>query len=145
MSNNRFPVVAVGGVLFENRQVLLIKRANEPAKGLWAIPGGKVQAGETLNEALIREFREETALDIEAGEQIYQFEPMERDEEGKLIYHYLIIDFLVKRRSGECKAGDDAQEIRWFSRQEVDSEKSMAPATRDLLMQCDEKLWSTDD
>ena len=144
MRSNCFPIVAVGGVLFENRRVLLVKRANEPAKGLWAIPGGKVQAGETLNEALIREFREETALEIVSGKQIYQFEPMERDKEGQLIFHYLIIDFLVRRIDGECKAGDDAQEIRWFSRQEVDSEKSMAPATRDLLMLCDEKLWRTD-
>ena len=121
------PVVAVGGVLFHQGRVLLVKRGKEPAKGLWAIPGGKIEAGEKLTDAVKREFLEETGIEVEVGEVVYVFDAINLPK-----YHYVIIDYLVKMIGGDLRAGDDAEEVRWFTPDELD-QYPVAPATLKLL------------
>jgi 8-oxo-dGTP diphosphatase len=105
------PVVGVGGVVLVDNRVVLIRRANEPRKGEWSIPGGKLEVGESLAEGVRRELREETGLDVEVGELIEAFDRVFRDAEGRVRFHYVILDFLCSVRSGRPTAGGDAQEI----------------------------------
>lgn len=119
MSHNQFPKVAVGAVVFNAGKVLLVKRSNPPAKGLWAIPGGKVKEGETLQQALKREILEETHLHVEPGEIATVFDVIEKDASDNVTVHYVIIDFICRLKSGQLRAGDDAQEAGWFTEEEI--------------------------
>lgn len=135
-NDNLKPVIAVGGVLVEKGKVLLIKRAHEPAKDKWAIPGGKINFGERSCDAVKREFREETGLDVEVGKMIYVFDVISKSDE-KPSYHYVIMDFFVYLIGGKIKAGDDALEAKWFTKQELESD-DIAQETRKLLLKnCD--------
>lgn len=102
----------MGAVLVENRRVLLIRRGKEPLKGRWSLPGGTVERGETLRQALAREMREETALEVEVGALITVFDRIER-RDGRVVYHYVIVDFLCERLAGEPRAGSDAEAVAW--------------------------------
>ena len=113
------PQVAVGAVVFSENKILLVKRSNHPAKGMWAVPGGKIQAGETMQQALVREIKEETGLDIRVGEIVFVFDVIRHDEQKELSFHYVIIDFFCDLLGGELKAGDDAREVRWISREDL--------------------------
>jgi len=128
------PRVAVGAVVFRNDKVLLVKRANHPGKGLWAIPGGRVRLGEKLQEAAQREILEETGLVIRARNPIFTFDMVEKDDAGRVRYHYLIVDLIADYVSGEICAGDDALDARWISPLEM-SEYPTNISTRRLLMQ----------
>lgn len=109
------PEVAVGALVLRDNKVLLVKRNHPPAEDLWAVPGGRINVGETLQEAAVREIKEETGLDIIPGQPIYSFDAIHRDEDGKVKFHYVIIDLLAECKSGTPKAGDDASEVGWFS------------------------------
>ncbi len=113
------PRVAVGAVVFKDRQVLLVRRGQAPAQGLWAIPGGSMELGETLQEAAEREIFEETGVTIRAGEPILTFDVIERDDKGRIRYHYVIVDMIADYVAGSLKAGDDAAEARWVSAAEL--------------------------
>ncbi len=120
MANNnkagQFPQIGVGAVVFNDRgEVLLVKRRNEPAKNMWTIPGGRLKAGETLKQTAEREIFEETSIEIEVNEIIYTFELTEKDYNGTIKFHYIIIDFDARYLSGELFAGDDALEAGWIS------------------------------
>ena len=106
------PVVGVGGVVVRDGRVLLIRRGKEPLYGRWVIPGGTVERGETLEEALVREMEEETQLRVEPLEVLTVFDRIQR-EGGRVVYHYVIVDFLCRWRSGEAKAASDALEVAW--------------------------------
>ena len=107
MTNDEFPVVGVGVALVEDGRLLLVQRGHEPWKGLWAVPGGKVNHGETLREAAIREVAEETGLTVEIGDVIWVGEHI--SEHG----HIVLIDFLGSVVGGELTAGDDADRAEW--------------------------------
>lgn len=126
------PLAAVGAVVQRQGQVLLVCRGKPPAKGMWAIPGGKVKLGETLQQAAEREIMEETGIQIKAHEPIYTFEVIERDASGRVRFHYIIVDLMADYVAGEVRVGDDAADARWVSGAEF---KSMAAArhTRELL------------
>ena len=113
------PRVAVGAVVFKDKCVLLVRRGQPPAENLWAIPGGSVEIGETLQRAAEREIREETGIQIRAGKPVYTFDVIERDPNGRIRFHYVIVDLTAEYVSGELTAGDDAIEARWFSADEI--------------------------
>lgn len=112
----RAPVLGVGVLVEHDGRVLLVKRGREPAKGLWALPGGKVEFKENLKHAAQREMREETGLDVDAGEVIYVFELI--DER----FHYVIVDLRARLLGGDLKPSDDVTDARWFERDKVGSE-----------------------
>ena len=117
--NPAAPVVGVGGVLVHEGRVLLIRRGKEPLYGRWVVPGGTVELGEPLDEALVRELREETGLEVEPLELITVFDRIERDG-GRVLYHYVIVDYLCRWISGEARAASDALEVAWAAPEELD-------------------------
>lgn len=121
------PQVAVGAIVFERDRVLLVRRGNAPAEGIWAIPGGKVELGETLQEAAEREIREETGLTIRAHDPVFTFDLVERDDNGRVRFHYVIVDLSADYISGDPIPGDDALEARWISYQEMKDLKVSNP------------------
>ena len=113
------PVPAVGAVVVHDGAVLLVRRGRAPARGVWAVPGGRVELGETLAEAVEREVREETGVRVRAGEPVWSFDSVVRDEEGRIAFHYVIVDLLADYVSGEPRARDDADEARWARPEEL--------------------------
>lgn len=128
------PRVAVGAVVFKDERVLLVRRGKAPARGDWAIPGGSVRLGERLEAAAEREILEETGLTVRIGEPVYTFDVIRRDENGRVRFHYVIIDFLAEYVAGDIETGDDAREARWVSATEIKKLRTN-PATRELLRQ----------
>jgi 8-oxo-dGTP diphosphatase len=106
------PGVGVGGVVLAEGRTLLIRRAKEPLRGLWTIPGGTVELGETLTAALEREMLEETGLRVEPVEVLTVFDRIDREGED-VRYHYVIVDYLCRLLAGEARAGSDALEVAW--------------------------------
>ena len=113
------PVVAVGAIVFRDNRVLLVRRGQPPSQDLWAIPGGRVEIGETLQEAAEREILEETGITIKALDPVYTFDYIERDGSARTRYHYVIVDLMANYVGGEPRAGDDAAEARWVSSEEM--------------------------
>ena len=106
--------MGVGGVVVSNGRVLLARRAKPPLLGRWSIPGGTVELGETLEEALVREMAEETGLEVEPLEVLTVFDRIER-EGGDVVFHYVIVDYRCRHVSGTARAGSDAAEVCWAS------------------------------
>lgn len=104
----------MGALIFDGDTVLLVERGREPLKGQWSLPGGVVEAGERLEEAIIREVFEETGLVVEATEIATVFQRIMPDAEGKLEYHYVLVDYYCRVTGGELKAGDDSSRVAWF-------------------------------
>lgn len=104
--------MGVGGVLIHEGRVLLIRRGKEPLRGRWVVPGGTVELGETLEQALVREMEEETGLRVEPGEVLTVFDRIMR-EAGTVRYHYVIVDYLCSYVSGEARAASDAEAVAW--------------------------------
>jgi ADP-ribose pyrophosphatase YjhB (NUDIX family) len=120
------PLVGVGAVIIDARQndkpdprVLLIRRGQAPLLGEWSLPGGVLECGEALREAAVREAREETGLLVEAIEMLGVYERVIPGDDGRIRYHYVLIDFLCRPLSGELKAASDAADVRWFTRDEL--------------------------
>ena len=113
-------------VLVEKGRILLIKRGNEPGKGLWAVPGGKVRIGETLKAAAKREAAEETGLDVEVGDVAWVGERITNT------HHIVMIDFYAKATGGDLEASDDADEAEWVELGTVNS-YPLTPTMRDLI------------
>ena len=105
------PIVGVGGVVFVDGRVLLIKRRFEPLAGRWSLPGGALEVGETLAEGLAREMKEETGLDVEVGPVVDVFDRITRDAQGRPRFHYVLVDFLCTVRAGTPVAGSDVAEV----------------------------------
>ncbi len=129
------PRVAVGAVVFKEKRVLLVLRGKPPAEKQWSIPGGCVELGETLQEAAEREIAEETGIVIQAKKPVYIFDVIERDKDGDIQFHYVIVDLAADYVSGEPRAGDDAVDVNWVSSKDIQY-RNVSAATRKLLRQC---------
>jgi ADP-ribose pyrophosphatase len=115
------PIVGVGAVILHDGRVVVVRRAAEPLKGEWSIPGGAVELGEKLRDAAAREALEETGLVVDAGEVLEVFDGIYTDPEGRTQYHYVLIDFVCNPVAGEFHAGSDAAEVRWVADEELDA------------------------
>ena len=109
------PYVGVGVIVFRDQEVLIVKRKKDPNKGQWSIPGGKQMIGETVAEAAKRELLEETGVKVGQLFLVDVVDAIIPDVEGKIKYHYTLVDYMGHWESGESSAGDDAQEVRWVS------------------------------
>jgi len=114
------PIVGVGAVIICDGKILLEKRRNEPGKGKWSIPGGLVELGETAEQTVIREVREETGLEVEKPEHIDVVDNIIRDSNGEIKYHFVIIDYFIRLKGGKLEVGSDAGELRWVLLDEVE-------------------------
>ena len=101
------PFAGVGAVIVDGSKVVLIRRRFEPLKGQWSLPGGAVELGETLESSVSREMLEETGLEVEVGPVIEVFDRITFDEDGRVRYHYVLVDYLCWPRGGELRAGSD--------------------------------------
>lgn len=130
------PLAGVGAVIIEgpieNSRVLLVKRAHPPLQAQWSIPGGVLEVGELVREAAIREAREETGLIVEPADLLGVYDRVLRNDEQRVQYHYVLIDFLCRRVGGDLQAADDAAEVRWFTREEL-PELNLAEDTQDVI------------
>lgn len=126
------PLVGVGAIVIERSRVLLVKRAHPPIQGEWSIPGGVLEVGEMVREAAVREAREETGLVVEPGELLGVFDRVLRDPEQRVQYHYVLIDFLCRPVGGELRAASDAEEVRWFTLEELPALK-LAEDTEEVI------------
>lgn len=109
------PLVGVGAVIIADGRVLLVKRGHPPLAGEWSIPGGVLEIGETMREAVVREAREETCLAVEPTELLGVYDRVLRDDDGLIRYHFVLIDFLCRVVDGKAEAAGDADEVRWFT------------------------------
>lgn len=116
MSDREFParpIVGVGAVVFDRDRVLLVRRAKEPLKGEWSLPGGAVDVGETLRDAVVREVREETGLEVAPGPIVEVLDRIRVDADGRARFHYVLIDFLCRPTGGTLCCASDADDAAW--------------------------------
>ena len=135
MTNREYPerpLVGVGGVILDGENVLLVRRGREPLLGEWSLPGGLVEVGEKLAEALRREIREETGLAVRVGPMVEVLDRILPDEQGRVRYHYVLVDYLCRVESGRLQAASDAAETRWVERSRL-AEYGLRPETMRVI------------
>jgi 8-oxo-dGTP diphosphatase len=124
------PIVGVGAVIVNGGRVLLVRRATEPLKGEWSVPGGMLELGEKLRDGVRREVLEETGLIVEPGEVLDVFDSIFTDGQGRTEYHYVLVDYLCRPISGQATAGTDVSDVKWVSENELP-----AMGLRDSILQ----------
>lgn len=107
------PIVGVGAIVIDGGRVLLVRRANEPLKGEWSVPGGAVEVGETVQAAIAREVHEETGLRVEVGPVVEVLDRIRLDPDGRARFHYVLIDFLCRPIGGTLAPASDAEAACW--------------------------------
>lgn len=107
------PLVGLGAIVWREGRVLMIQRGNPPRAGIWSLPGGAQHLGETVQAGTHREIAEETGVTIELLGLVDVIDSVQRDAEGRILYHYTIIDYAARWVSGEAVAGDDAAAVAW--------------------------------
>ncbi len=135
------PVVGVGAVVVKDGQIVLIKRGKAPRMGEWSLPGGGVGLAETTKDAVLREIREETGLEVELAGVIDVVDFIEHDKTGSVIFHYVLIDYLAYYRAGTLAAGSDADDACLLSFDDAlalplwDETKRIIRAAKDMASQ----------
>ncbi|MBI2687811.1 MAG: NUDIX hydrolase [Acidobacteria bacterium] len=112
-------MLGVGALILDGDSILLVRRGNQPLLGYWSLPGGAVETGERLKDAIAREVLEETGLTVEVGEMAEVFERLMPDAEGRAEYHYVLLDYLCRITAGAPQPGDDSSAVAWFHRAEL--------------------------
>ena len=115
------PIVGVGAVIWRGDRVLLIRRGKPPRAGQWSLPGGAQELGETLREAITREVREETGLELTDLRLLTTVDLIEREPDGRVRFHYTLVDFTADAPTGQPVAADDAVAVKWFHIDELAS------------------------
>ena len=123
------PFVGVGAVVVDGDRVLLVRRANEPLKGEWSIPGGAVEIGETLQAAVVREVREETGLQVRVGPIVEVLDRIRLDPDGRARFHYVLIDYACEPEGGTLACASDAADVQWARVDELPSAFHVADLT----------------
>jgi ADP-ribose pyrophosphatase YjhB (NUDIX family) len=113
------PILGVGAVVVREGRALLVRRATEPLKGEWSVPGGVLELGEKLHDGVRREVLEETGLEVEPQQVLEVFDSIFADQHGRTQYHYVLIDYLCSVTSGEACAGSDVSEVKWVAEDEL--------------------------
>lgn len=113
------PILGVGALIIHQDRILLIKRGGQPLAGYWSLPGGVVEVGETLEQAVCREAYEETRVQVQPVCVAEIFERIMRDASGHVEYHYVLVDYLCRLRHGSPQASGDAAEVAWFRPDEL--------------------------
>ena len=122
------PVVGVGAVVLDGDRVLLIKRGHAPLKGQWSLPGGGVEVGETLEQAIAREVTEETGLTIDVGPIVEVLDRISRDDDGRVEHHFVLVDFVCRPVGGVLCGASDADDAKWIGLSEL-TRYEVAPVT----------------
>ena len=126
------PVVGVGAIVIDGGRVLLVRRAHEPLKGEWSVPGGAVEIGETLEAAVAREVQEETGLRVDVGPIVDVLDRIRFDPDGRTRYHYVLVDFVCRPNSGTLACASDAEEVTWVPLLEL-ADYGVAEATISVI------------
>jgi len=126
------PVIGVGGVVIQNGRALLIRRGKEPLSGQWSLPGGTLELGETINEGVCRELREETGLEVRVLELIEVFERIFRDSSNRPQYHFVILDYLCEAAAGTPRPGGDVTDVAFVAPEELNRYSLTEAVTRVL-------------
>jgi len=141
------PVVGVGAIVLDGGRVLLIKRGNPPLKGQWSLPGGGVEVGETLEQAVAREVLEETGLTIEVGPIVEVLDRISCDGDGRVEYHFVLVDFVCRpreQRRGQVRAGTDADDAEWVALADL-ARYEVAPVTISVIQKAASRGFDTGD
>ncbi|RMF95872.1 MAG: NUDIX domain-containing protein [Candidatus Schekmanbacteria bacterium] len=123
---------AVGGIVFQQEKVLLVKRKNPPLQGQWSIPGGRIEYGEPMKEAVKRELFEETGLLVKPLCIVETIEKINKDRNGSILFHYIIVDYLCAIEGGSLKAGSDAVDVEFVSMDKL-CEKELDDKTTEII------------
>lgn len=126
------PLVGVGVIVKHAERILLVKRANEPKKGLWSIPGGRVRLGESVRQAAEREVWEECQINIRLKDVVSIVDLIDKDDNGSIKYHYVLIDFVADYEKGELKAASDALDAKWVT-EEMMNDFDIPDITRKVI------------
>ncbi len=126
------PLVGVGAVVWDGGRVLLERRGQPPGQGSWSLPGGLIDVGETAEDAVRREVREECGIEVTVGPVLGIFEPIVRDPDGRVRYHYVVVDYLAYHHGGAVQAGDDAADLAWVAPEDLDA-YALLPATQQMI------------
>ena len=113
------PIIGVGALIFRRGRILMAQRGKQPLKGLWSLPGGAVETGESLDAAVRREVREETGLEVKPVKVFEIFERIMRDSRGAPEYHYVLIDYICRVTGGDLRAGDDVVPVEWVRERDL--------------------------
>lgn len=124
------PLVGLGAIVWKDGRVLMIKRGRPPGEGIWSLPGGLQLVGETVAEGVRREIAEETGVEIELLGLVEVIDSVRRDDAGRVLYHFTIIDYAARWIAGEAVAGDDAADVAWVAPEDLGRLETWAETAR---------------